>query len=310
MEKKFSPGISFIIATKDRPKELRRMLDSVASGTVLPDEIIIVDSSQIQDQHIQKEFATLHIRYIRHIPPSSSKQRNLGIQKASPLSKLIGFFDDDIAFQPDSLEQMMTFWKNADSDIGGAAFNMMNHPQMSSRGLKSLKLIEKLGFYSIEPGIVMSSGFQTMIGATAKTIYVQWLPSGASVFRREVFFRYGFDEWFEGYGYLEDLDFSYRLKKKYRLAVVATAQYLHLPSKSGRDDSLRFGRKEVINRIYFVRKNIELSKIKCYFALIIRMLLSFSQFLIKGEMCFFRRFIGNILGMFESLQGRIEFLLH
>jgi hypothetical protein len=34
------------------------------------------------------------------------------------------------------------------------------------------------------------------------------LPSGASVWRREIFDKFSFEEFFEGYSYLEDLDFQ------------------------------------------------------------------------------------------------------
>jgi glycosyltransferase involved in cell wall biosynthesis len=280
------------------------MLRSVASGTTLPHELIIVDGGQKPVDFIAKEFPSLHIYYLRCVPPSATKQRNLGIQSASPSSKLLGFFDDDIVIQPNALERMLAFWERADANLGGAAFNLINHPQKAAQALKSRKVIERLGLYSATPGLVMPSGFQTMIGRVDQTIYVQWLASGASVYRREVFSKNLFDEWFEGYSYLEDLDFSYAIGKTYDMAVVAEAGYFHYPGPEGRGNGIAFGSREIINRIYFVKKNPELSLANCYLGLIVRLALS----LILASRTFktydWQRVWGNLLGLATLLLGQ------
>jgi len=304
LTKKFRHKISFIIATKDRPVELRRMLDSIILGTTLPDEIIIVDGGQKKVAPILEEFPGLKTRYMRCIPPSATKQRNLGIQSASPSSKLCGFLDDDIILRPRALERMLTFWEGANDSLGGAAFNMINHPRKSAQTLKSLKIIERLGLYSDKPGQVMASGFQTMIGRVEQTIRVQWLPSGASVFRREVFSKNHFDEWFEGYSYLEDLDFSYSLSKIYDLAIVAEAEYYHYPGPKGRGNGIAFGLREINNRIYFVKKNPELSFAKCFLGLIVRMALSLIMAVRTFRPYDWQRVWGNFMGIGTLVLGQ------
>jgi GT2 family glycosyltransferase len=299
---KFKNTIAFVVATKDRPVELRNMLKSLEVQSYKPDQVIIVDGSAEPIENVLKEFPTLSINYIRCIPPSAARQRNMGIKAVNPEIILIGFLDDDTVLEADSLEKMMEFWENASDNVGGVAFNMVNHPPLYASWLKSLPLTEKLGLYSKDKGKVLPSGFHTMIGFVSDTIFVQWLPTTATVWHRKILEKFQFDEWFEGYSYLEDLDFSYKVNKDYRLAVVADARYYHYPASSGRDSGYIFGKREVANRLYFVKKNKNLSLSRCYLALLIRMFMSISLFVKERKIGYLQRVWGNIVGLGQSLK--------
>ena len=296
---KFSNKIAFVVATKDRPNELRTMLESLSRQTRLPDRVVIVDSSGAPDEAIASEFPSMPVKYIRYTEkPSASGQRNFGLSAVDEGIDLIGFLDDDTEFEPDSLEKMMAFWESAPDDVGGAAFNMVNHPELAASSLKTSRLAERLGLYSRQKGKVLPSGFHTMIGYVTETTFVDWLPTTAVIWRREIFDEHRFDEWFEGYSYLEDLDFSYRVGRKHKLAVVAKARYYHYPAPTGRGSNFIFGKREVLNRLYFCKKYQELSISKCYLALIIRMFISLALAIKEGQSGFVKRVGGNIAGLY------------
>jgi len=295
-----SHSIAFVIATKDRPQELRRLLRSIENQSCQPNQIIIVDGGDKITGDLMQEFPLLSITYLRYLPPSAARQRNWGIQYISAQTTLVGFFDDDIILEANSLAAMMDFWKDAQEDIAGAGFNMTNTDGLSSSRLKSLALVNSLGLYSDTKGFIAPSGFQALIGYAKETIFVRWLPTCAVVWRRKAFEEFKFDPWFSGYSYLEDLDFSYRVGKKYRLAVVADAKYYHYLVPGGRENSYQFGKKEVVNRVYFVMKNPELSLFKCYLALLIRMLISLSLGIRRLKITYFQRAGGNLVGLYES----------
>jgi GT2 family glycosyltransferase len=259
------------------------MLKSLVAQSYKPDQIIIVDGSGDPVKDVLKEFSTLPIDYVRCIPPSAARQRNIGIKAVAPDINLIGFLDDDTVLEADSLEKMMEFWEKASDDLGGAAFNMVNHPPLYASWLKSLPLTEKLGLYSKDRGKVLSSGFHTMIGYIPETTFVQWLPTGATVWKKKIFEKFKFDEWFEGYSYLEDLDFSYQIGKEYRLAVVANAEYYHYAASSGRSSSYEFGKRE-------------LSIFKCYMSLVLRTFISLSLAIREFKVSYVKRALGNIAG--------------
>jgi len=298
--KSYLQKIGFVVATKDRPDDLGKMLQSISDQSIHPEQIIIVDASVEPVEKITIKFHQLNIKYVRHPWPSASKQRNAGIKSIGPDIELIGFLDDDIVFELGAMEKMLDFWRQAPEDIGGCAFNLKNPVSRSELALKRSSLAKWFGIYSRKKGVVMPSGWHTLTGTVSKTTFVQWLPSGASIWRRNIFEKFRFDEYFDGYSYLEDLDFSFSVSKNHRLAVVAEAGFYHFPSPFGRISHYRFGKIEVANRLYFVRKH-NLSVPRCYLGLFLRLLMS-SGFAVKTrKITYLQRAIGNCSIIAQSL---------
>jgi len=296
------PRIAFVVATKDRPDELRRLWASLLAQSRPPDEVVIVDASaRPSPPSGEPDGVRPVLRFVRSAVASASRQRNLGLDAVGPEVDLVGFLDDDAVLEPGAVEAMLRFWSQAGPDAAGAAFNMANHPPLDLPGLKRTPIAERLGLYSRRGGEVTASGFQTMIGTVAADVRVDWLPSGASVWRHGVFSCHRFDEWFEGYSYLEDLDFSYRVGKTGRLAVVAAARYRHLPAAGGRGGGYAFGVREALNRVRFVRKNPELSLAKCRAALAARLLMSAAAGVRELQPAHLARAWGNAVGLARSL---------
>jgi GT2 family glycosyltransferase len=293
---------AFVVATKDRPAELERLLRSLAGQSLLPEQVVVVDGGEppVRGLVERPAWAGLRIRYERCLPPSATRQRNRGLSLVDPAAAWIGFLDDDAVLALGAVARMEAFLAGAGPDMGGASFNMLNAPRAFAAGLKGRPWVERLGIYSGRPGQVLPSGFQVLTGRVDRTLDVQWLGSGASVWKREIFRDFAFDEWFGGYSYLEDLDFSYRVGKSYGLAVVAGADYDHLPGAHGRGSGFAFGRREARNRIHFVRKNPELSLGRCALALVLRAGISLAMAL-RGESAYYlARAGGAIVGTLES----------
>jgi len=292
--------IAFVVATKDRPEELRQLWRSLLAQSRVPDEVVIVDASVRPSSLDVRESSPPVLRWIRTGFASATRQRNLGLDAVNPAMSLIGFLDDDAVLEANAVEEMLCFWATVGPDVGGAAFNMVNHPPLDWPFLKRTRLAASLGLYSSRAGAVTASGFQTMIGSVAATEWTDWLSSSASVWRREVFAKFRFDEWFGGYSYLEDLDFSYRVGQTAKLAVVAPARYLHLPAAGGRGGGYVFGVREVLNRTYFVKKHAELSLGKCRVAIVLRLLMSLTIAIHERKAYYAARAFGNAVGLVRS----------
>lgn len=295
----------FIVATKDRPVDLKRMLDSLRAQTRRPDGVIVVDASERPVEGLVKDFPELNPVYLRAQRPSASAQRNAGISAMDEDINLVGFLDDDATLEPDAVENMLNFWRDAPEDMGGAAFNYLNPPPTTANALKRSRLCRNMGLYSDQPGRVMPSGWQTLTGTVERNIYVDWLPSTAAVWRRDVIDDFTFDEFFDGYSYLEDLDFSYSVRGKYRLAVVAEAGFRHYASTSGRRSAYAFGKVEAQNRLYFVRKH-QLSIIHCLAGLFVRWMMTLCRAVGRGDPAALGRAAGNCVGLLQSLKCRVR----
>lgn len=294
-------SISLVVATKDRPDDLNNLLVSMCGQSIPPAQIVIVDASNDPVEYVAKRFPNLNVLYLRHLPPSAAAQRNAGIQACSASSTLIGFADDDTTFEPDSFEGMMRFWDSADSDVLGASFNMLNAQMPAGQGLKHSRLVTSLGLYSSDSGGVAPSGWQSVTGRVAETLYVQWIASCAVIWRREALEAHKFDEYFSSYSYLEDVDLSYSIGRKGRLAIVAEVGYKHFPSVSGRVSSRQFGRIEVRNRLYFVRKH-GLSIMRCVMAIGIRLTMTLLTALRRWDGQALGRALGNVEALAEGMK--------
>jgi GT2 family glycosyltransferase len=296
-------SLAFVVATKDRPEELRRLWQSLLAQTRVPDEVIVVDAGESPEPLPRNDRARPHVRVIRSAVASAARQRNIGLDAVGPGATLVGFLDDDAVLEADAVEEMLRFWTQAGPAIAGAAFNMVNHPPLDWPALKRAPLAASLGLYSGRGGEVTASGFQTMIGPVFSTVSTDWLPSGASVWRRDVFARFRFDEWFAGYSYLEDLDFSYRVGRTSKLAVVAPARYRHLPAAGGRGGGYVFGVREVLNRTHFVSKHAGLSPARCRAALTLRLVMSLALAVRDRNASYASRAFGNAVGLVRSVLG-------
>jgi glycosyltransferase involved in cell wall biosynthesis len=274
--------LSLVVATRNRLPELRRMLRSLEPQSSFLREVIVVDGSDEPIEAGLADMGGLPLRYVRCFPPSAARQRNAGTEKASPGAAYVGFMDDDIVLEPGALAAMADFWSAAPGEAGGAAFNLINHPGLYAPRLKTSRWAERLGLYSRTGGKVMPSGFQTMIGRVRESTRVEWISTGAVVWRRAVLERFHFDEWFGEYSYLEDLDFSLQVSPPYQLWVVGGAGFYHYPAMKGRGNDFQFGRREVLNRIHLVRKHPGLSLGRCRLALILRIGINLSL-LLRGH---------------------------
>lgn len=251
--------IAFIIPTVSRSKQIRRLLKSIEQQNTLPKELIIVDGGDRDISDEIKGFGTLNIKYITSKPPSLTKQRNTGVKNISDSITLVGFLDDDIILGEDSLKNMLKFWETADHKVGGASFNGAIINFRKTGGFE-----REIFAKNHSGGKLLKTGFNSSIYSIESTKYVEWLLGGMTVWRRNVVEEFKFDEWFTGNAYCDDIDYSYRVAKKYKLMVVKEAVVKHIPSPIGLKQQYLQGKSLVINRIYFVKKYPEFSLILCY----------------------------------------------
>ena len=300
---RFSNTLAFVVPTRNRPSDLRRMLKSVAEQSVVPEEVIIVDGGDegqtVAD--VPAEFPGLAIRYLRVYPPGLSKQRNAGMDAVADGITLAGYIDDDIVFEPGSIEAMLAFWEKAGRDLGGTSFNIVNNDRRRVFWIQRFFLLS-----SPERGTFLRSGFETPLWPVKETIWTRWLCGGATIWRRDITREVPYDEWFEGTGYLEDVDFSSRVSRRYRLAIVGEAKLLHLSYPIRKDRNYLFGTWQSINRMYFVRKHGEFSRALCYWALVGQILFHALLGLATRDTGLLARARGNAAGLVKVLTGRLE----
>lgn len=291
--------LAIIIPTKDHPQDLERLLRNISEQTMRPDEVIVVDGGAESVESLLAAFPTLRSRYARVLPPGLARQQNVGRGLVDPAMTLVALLDDDMVLEPNALEAMLHFWSTAAPTLGGAAFNLVNNTA-APRGvwLKAL-----FGMDGPCRGKLLPSGYQTKIGAVEDTTETDWLYSGATAWRKEVLDAFAFDEWFEGPGYLYEVEYCLRVGRRCRFAVVAEAQVREV-APDRRWDYARLGRWQVLNRLYMVRKHQGwrgLSLTRCRIALAGQLLVNLTRGVLERDRGLLRQAGGNVRGLWEAM---------
>ncbi len=290
--------LAIIIPTKDRPLLLQRLLESIRQQSVLPAQIIVVDGSAASVEPSLAPFAELRVRYLRTEPPSLTKQKNLGIAALDSEVTLVAFLDDDLMLEPRALEAMLAFWASADPTVGGAGLTVLPDRPHHWLGIKRFFALD-----APEDGRMLPSGYNTALRPHDSHYATQWLSGGATVWRRDVVNRYPFDEWFRGYNYPEDVDYSLQVTRDYALYMVPGARAWHRPLSVRLSGQLRFGIWQVRNRWYLARKHPQVSRAWCLWSLVGQSLLNATAGIVRWGPGGVLRTCGNLIGWIVIASG-------
>jgi len=110
--------LSLVVATRDRPEQLARLLSSLSHQTAKRFEVIVVDQSKDylapEVEGIVLGYAKdFPVRYLRDLGKGLSRARNLGLMEAQ--GEVLGFPDDDCWYPDDLVERVLkTFEEHPD----------------------------------------------------------------------------------------------------------------------------------------------------------------------------------------------------
>ena len=296
-------SLAFVIPTKDRGEDLRTMLGSLVAQTRLPDQVIVVDGGGIEVPWCVAEFPELQVDYVRLLPPSLSAQRNAGMAMLRPEITHSGYLDDDVVLERDAVLEMAGFWSVADDNVGGAAFNVVNVTMARDSAPR-----RPLGAVGDGLGKVAPSGLVHEMGEVRENLETDWLCGGATVWRREVIESYSYDDWFQGTGFMEDVDYSYGVREHYRLFVVAAARVAHFTQPVRADRQWLLGKWQVVNRMHIVRKyrHRGLSPHKAWCVSFILLAANMYRGIVGRQRSLWDRGLGNLAGIVSDLRGKSE----
>lgn len=248
-----------IVPTYRRPKEIIELLTWLTRLPDQPGEVIIVDGSPrltvnvVVQQWARTRDLQFDIVYISS-PPGLTRQRNVGIDAAT--RDLIFFLDDDCLPEPGYFAEIQNvFAEDKTGDVGavrGFLTNGINKPLTRLWRLRGMLGIVPTGV----PGQYHpcgASGTWDMVAPFRGVRRIDILAGGASAYRRQVFLKHRFSEFFYGYAQGEDLEMSLRIGKDWKLLVCGDARVNHNHAEGGRPAGFPRGQMAFRNR-YFIWK--------------------------------------------------------
>ena len=216
-----------MIATKDRPASLQKLLVSISKSTLLPDQVVIVYAG-IDVEHVVTKFdQILNIKVIRSAIPNQSIQKSIGIKYIADAYKWVLFLDDDLILELKTLEYLMrnyAFNKNFEEYLG-FGLNIANHKKIYYNFFTKLMLLIT-SLYSFQPGSITRSGHPQSYMEQENDTQVDWL-NGTSLWRSEALIHYRLNGSSLPYSAYEDVNFSHEVKKHGKLLFVKKGLVFH-----------------------------------------------------------------------------------
>ena len=206
-----------VIPTRDRPIPLTNLLKKIVDQSLLPDEIIIVDSSELKQSTYGN--IDLTIKYIHTTEQSAAKQRNIGMAIAKEDAQVLFFLDDDTNPNSTYFENMLDTLISLNAiGVSGLAINPKKIERIQPRGL--IGFFKKISFLdsNVDGKLLMSGVGIPVRKINTGTIEVEWLI-GCSCWDFQKIKKLRFENDFKGNSLGEDVIFSVQARKLGKLFV-------------------------------------------------------------------------------------------
>jgi GT2 family glycosyltransferase len=252
--------ISVIICTRNRFDDFTKTLPSIAAQSRLPDELIVVDSSD--ERKLETYLGSIDLPFAVHYfhtQPGLTLQRNQGIRESS--SDLLFFFDDDVNLDRNYLAEVeKVFANDAKHEIGAVGGKISNKTPQTLRTRFEIALFGVIrvvfGVVGTSNGKFYPSGMPSHPRKNQQSGYIECLSGCCMAFRREVFEKARFDETLAHYGLMEDVDISKQtLDAGYKIYYQTSATLVHNESPMNRLKVQQWAEMSVINYDYLFRKS-------------------------------------------------------
>ncbi|NOY26661.1 MAG: glycosyltransferase family 2 protein [Oligoflexia bacterium] len=224
------------IATLNRLDDMVAMVRTLVTQTRKPDQFIVVDAGQGQDLEgaMSRELlgSGIPLTY-RRSPKGLPLQRNVAIDLAE--GEFVFFFDDDVELEDTYIERALeAFDLPFDPPVGCVTGTLTHPPQQSDLNSRLYRLFGLTHWVSHgQPELYISGGARFITEPSA--VFVVPIAEGCRMaFRMEVFAKERFLQFLPTYCQSEDVDFTYRVSKRWSVVQTPFARLNHKVSPTNR----------------------------------------------------------------------------
>ena len=255
------PSFSILIATKDRPESMRKLLGSIVASTIKPQKVIVISSGSPIEEIVSEFRHAINIDYCHSEVAGQVNQKKTGIMRLQSETPWVMFLDDDLLLAPNAAEkafETLNQHLTTTSEIVGIGLGLTPTSRLERSSYFKNLIGRALCLSSDVPGKVLRSGQGVSYLENPEPIFTEWL-NGASVWRIESVNQYLSSVPSSDYAACEDLVFSYRQSKRGKLLFAPYAKVFFQDSESN-----DYNRKQAIVsgsawRYFFVKSNPDLS---------------------------------------------------
>jgi glycosyltransferase involved in cell wall biosynthesis len=271
-----------VIATRNRIPALRMSIPLMLAQDVLPERLIVVDSS---DDHTSVKAEVTDICNVHNFgnlilvqadAPSSSRQRNIGLRHV--VAPVVMFPDDDSMWFSGFASNVLSVYEaDRDQAVGGVvgAATLQPPPELQQQIYKpgkaaivktALQPVRNFAEAYLAPKpfeLIARSTWTKSIGV-ADDINVKRVETFGGfrmTFRTDLVKEMGFDETLGyglGYCLYEDMDVALRIQRRgFAIVSAERAKVFHHVFPAKRANGFNYGFRQIVNYIYVCRKSAE-----------------------------------------------------
>jgi len=258
--------ISVVVPTYKRVNDLAECLDSIMNQEFFPTEVFVIDNAKenqtkelIAGKKYLFEKINIKLEYFENPKENSlTSARNFGAKMC--IGDIVSFLDDDVILDKSYYKEINNFFKENKAAIGVGGITTGNLYEKNKQKFLIAQILGRiffLGYNKNSRGVVFPSlGVIAPMGGNI--VLSEWLGGASMHYRKKVFDKFSFDENLKKYSWNEDLDFSYRVYKKYpgTLFFNPKVKYLHKVSESGRTMGKEKAFMEEVYNLYLFYKLI------------------------------------------------------
>jgi GT2 family glycosyltransferase len=235
-----SHTLDVAICTKDRPQELELCLASLHAQTRTADRILVVDAGSTPYKGEGVE--------VVHASPGLTRQRNLALKLLE--GDFVAFLDDDVELDARYLENVLG-WLSRRGECVGVSGHIDSDVPFSPASL----LYRRVFALGTADGRLKRSGDGIYLYHPRQATRVDFISGSNMVWRRSAIEGLQFDEALEGYGYMEDFDFSLRASPRGELWMLPDAHLVHRKTMTSRVPPRAYVRQVLANGAYLFAKH-------------------------------------------------------
>jgi hypothetical protein len=272
-------NFAVLIATRNRPEQLNTLLTSLRDSAKRISQVTIVSSGIDVTNIINSHQNFICINYFNSNLPGQIAQKIKGIDLIPANTEWVMFLDDDVIIPEYSFNNLIdNYLSNPEyRDVVGYGLNLNNIELRRPKTLVKF-FLKYVGLYSVTPGAILKSGHAEKYLGSVENVYTQWL-NGLSVWRYDQLKNYNPKFYKIDYAAYEDVIFSYRVSKQYKLLFACNVHVYGQTFEDLSSLSARQFKAAAYMRFLFVAENQELSKILMLVAQIFRTL----AFIMSGD---------------------------
>lgn len=246
-----------LVATRNRPDHLRRLLSSLTALDLVISRVVIVSSGKAIDEVIQAFSNKLVISHSHLTSGGQVRQKMHGIKQFGSETDWILFLDDDLLVSTSIFTQAEQIIANhCGPTLQGIGLSLPMTKTEKQNNI--LKFFSRVFCLHGKPGKILTNGHAVSYSKSQSVIPTQWL-NGASLWRRDSLIHYQSDFIEAKYSAYEDVIFSYAVGKNGTLLYAPDCVLAFQEEQPDDVSNYEAFHSASYWRFYFVRTNSELS---------------------------------------------------